>query len=81
MSSDSREINGSDRLNDSVHSGNYFILGCLTAMIIWIKAYTSSSITPVWKMGFEEKSNTNVPFLFLQKPHAVLTVELPNCGQ
>lgn len=37
MSSDSREINGSDKLSDSVHNGRYFILGCLTAIIIWKK--------------------------------------------
>jgi len=79
MSSDSREINGSDRLSDSVHNGRYFILGCLTAIIIWIKAYISSSITPIWKMGFEEKNNMNAPFLFLQKQCAVLMAGLPNC--
>lgn len=64
--------------NDSVHSGNDFIPDYLTAVIIWIKACISSRLTPIGKMGFEEKNSMNVPVLSLKEQCAALMVEFSN---
>lgn len=67
--------------HDSVHSGNDFITDYLTAVIIWIKACISSRVTPIGKMGFEERNSMNVSFLSLKEQWAALMVEFSNWEQ